>query len=139
MKGIVISTKDEVSVQEFAEPLYQSLNAAVGGYIEHVRPMRLQAPYCMIANEEGLLLGLPENNVGSYLYGADRHGNTIVGNIVIMKDGYNADGEPDIVGLDENESANLLDAFTEKARLIRDYILSDISDMEEDDPDAEGD
>lgn len=116
MKGIVISTKDEVSVQEFAEPLYQSLNTAVGGYIEHVRPMRLQAPYRMIANEEGLLLGLPVNNVGSYLYGADRHGNAIVGNVVIMKDGYNSDGEPDIVGLDESEAADLFLIFNEKAR-----------------------
>ncbi|MFR7743886.1 MAG: hypothetical protein ACLU3I_11795 [Acutalibacteraceae bacterium] len=35
-------------------------------------------------------------------YGTDQHGEPIVGNIVVMKDGYR-NGEPDIVGLDDSE------------------------------------
>lgn len=102
MKGIVVTTDLEIRIEEFSDPLYISVGSAVGGYIEHVKPARLRHPYCMIVNEEGRLLDLPLNYVGSYFYGADRHGEPIVGNIVVMKDGYR-NGEPDIVGLDDSE------------------------------------
>lgn len=102
MKGIVVTTDLEIRIEEFSDPLYKTVGSAVGGYIEHVKPARLRHPYCMIANEEGRLLDLPLNYVGSYFYGTDQHGEPIVGNIVIMKDGYRG-GEPDIVGLDDSE------------------------------------
>lgn len=102
MKGIVVTTDLEIRIEEFSDPLYKTVGSAVGGYIEHVRPARLRHPYCMIVNEEGRLLDLPLNYVGSYFYGTDQHGEPIVGNIVIMKDGYR-NGEPDIVGLDDSE------------------------------------
>lgn len=102
MKGIVVTTDLEIRIEEFSDPLYKTVGSAVGGYIEHVKPARLRHPYCMIVNEEGRLLALPLNYVGSYFYGTDQHGEPIVGNIVIMKDGYR-NGEPDIVGLDDSE------------------------------------
>ena len=102
MKGIVVTTDLEIRIEEFSDPLYKTVGSAVGGYIEHVKPARLRHPYCMIVNEEGRLLDLPLNYVGSYFYGTDQHGEPIVGNIVIMKDGYR-NGEPDIVGLDDSE------------------------------------
>ena len=102
MKGVVVTTDLEVRVEDFEEPLYKTVGAAVGGYIEHVRPMRLKEPFCMIVNEEGRLHKLPLNLVGSFFYGTDFHNEPIVGNIVIMKDGYR-NGEPDIVGLDDTE------------------------------------
>ena len=102
MKGVVVTTDVEVRVEDFEEPLYKTVGAAVGGYIEHVRPMRLKEPFCMIVNEEGRLHKLPINLVGSFFYGTDFHNEPIVGNIVIMKDGYR-NGEPDIVGLDDTE------------------------------------
>ena len=102
MKGIVVTTDLEIRIEEFSDPLYKTVGSAVGGYIEHVKPARLRQPYCMIVNEEGRLLDLPLNYVGSYFYGTDQHGEPIVGNIVIMKDGYR-NGEPDIVGLDDSE------------------------------------
>ena len=102
MKGVVVTTNHEVRVEDFSDPLYKTVGSAVGGYIEHVKPARLRHPYCMIVNEEGRLLDLPLNYVGSYFYGTDQHGEPIVGNIVIMKDGYR-NGEPDIVGLDDSE------------------------------------
>lgn len=102
MKGVVVTTDLEVRVEDFEEPLYKTVGAAVGGYIEHVRPMRLKEPFCMIVNEEGRLHKLPINLVGSFFYGTDFHNEPIVGNIVIMKDGYR-NGEPDIVGLDDTE------------------------------------
>lgn len=102
MKGVVVTTNHEVRVEDFSDPLYKTVGSAVGGYIEHVKPARLRHPYCMIVNEEGRLLDLPLNYVGSYFYGTDQHGEPIVGNIVVMKDGYR-NGEPDIVGLDDSE------------------------------------
>lgn len=110
MKGVVVTTDLEVRVEDFEEPLYKTVGSAVGGYIEHVKPARLRHPYCMIVNEEGRLLDLPLNYVGSYFYGTDQHGEPIVGNIVIMKDGYRG-GEPDIVGLNDVEAEQIKDVI----------------------------
>lgn len=103
MKGVVVTTDNEVRVYDFNDPLYKTVGSAVCGYIEHVHPMRLPRPFCMIVNEEGRLRNLPLNHIGSYFYGTDQHGEPIVGNIVVMKDGYR-NGEPDIVGLDDSEA-----------------------------------
>lgn len=110
MKGIVVTTGLEIRIEEFSDPLYKTVGSAVGGYIEHVKPARLRHPYCMIVNEEGRLLDLPLNYVGSYFYGTDQHGEPIVGNIVIMKDGYRG-GEPDIVGLNDVEAEQIKDVI----------------------------
>ena len=110
MKGIVVTTDLEIRIEEFSDPLYKTVGSAVGGYIEHVKPARLRHPYCMIVNEEGRLLDLPLNYVGSYFYGTDQHGEPIVGNIVIMKAGYRG-GEPDIVGLNDVEAEQIKDVI----------------------------
>lgn len=110
MKGIVVTSDLEIRIEEFSDPLYKTVGSAVGGYIEHVKPARLRHPYCMIVNEEGRLLDLPLNYVGSYFYGTDQHGEPIVGNIVIMKDGYRG-GEPDIVGLNDVEAEQIKDVI----------------------------
>lgn len=109
MKGIVITTKNEMRVQEFSEPAHKSIGETVGGWIEVVRPVRLKRPYCMIVNDEGALLNLPRNIFGSFLYGTNYHGNWILGDIVLLKEGINSDGERDILGLDEQDIKYLCD------------------------------
>lgn len=109
MKGIVITTNDEMRVQEFFEPAHKSIGEAVGGWIEVVHPMRLEQPYCMIVNEEGMFRNLPINNFGSFLYGVDRHCIPILGDIVLLKECINSDGEPDILGLNEQEIKHMCD------------------------------
>ena len=109
MKGIVITTNDEMRVQDFSEPTRKSIGEAVGGWIEVVRPVRLKRPYCMIVNEEGALINLPRNIFGSFLYGTNYHGNWILGDIVLLKEGINSDGERDILGLDEQDIKYLRD------------------------------
>ena len=109
MKGIVITTKNEMRVQEFPKPVHKSIGDAVGGWIEIVHPMRLGQPYCMIVNEGGTLRNLPINVFGSFLYGFDRHCVPILGNIVLLKEGINSNGEPDILGLDEQEIKHMCD------------------------------
>lgn len=114
MKGIVITTKNEMRVQEFSEPAHKSIGDAVGGWIEIVHPKRLEYPYCMVVNEEGVLRKLPINSFGSFLYGTDTHGWPIAGNAVLMKEGYNSDGELDILGLDEQDIKYLRDMVSTK-------------------------
>lgn len=114
MKGIVIATNNEMRLQEFSEPTYKSIGDAVGGWIEIVRPVRLERPYCMIVNEEGALLNLPMNMFGSFLYGTGYHWNPILGDIVLLKEGINSDGEPDILGLDEQDIKYLCDMVSTK-------------------------
>lgn len=101
MKGLVVTTDNEVSVKEFDQPLYKSIGEVVGGYIEIVHPRGLAYPFAMTVNEEGLMQNLPLNLVGSYLYEAHKHGNPIVGNIVIMMEGMTPSGY-DITGLPDD-------------------------------------
>lgn len=106
MKGIVITTDNEISVQNFKAPLHVSLGKVVDGYIEIVNPHGLPSPYCMVVNEDGLLRGMPFNAVGSYLYQTYLHGSPILGDVVILKHGMTWNG-PDVVGLDDNEISEL--------------------------------
>ena len=74
--------------------------------IEIVRPTELPDPYVMIVDENGRLRDLPVNPVASILYGVVRHGETIVGTALIMKEAMTDDG-PDIVSLDDADLRNL--------------------------------
>lgn len=110
MIALVVNTKNEIRRVEYDPPHYDVIKEAVGGWYEHVHPMGLERPYSMMVNEEGLLLGLPMNRLGSELYGTPRHGQPIVGDIVFLKDGYDG-GEPDVVGMTEDEAQRLGDKF----------------------------
>ena len=103
MKGIVISTKNKMQIGVFAQPAFESIGKAVGGWIEVVHPKALPSPYCMVVNEEGLLLNLPLNMMGCMLYGMALHGNPIVGDIVLLKEGMTDEGERDFIGLDHDD------------------------------------
>lgn len=81
-------------------------------------PRGLPAPLMMLVNEEGLLEGLPMNTIGSILYGTQIHGQPIVGNIVIMKEGW-VNGEPDIVGLEEPDILWLREMAADISRILR--------------------
>lgn len=116
MKGIVITTADDVSVQDFTPPLHESLGRAVGGYIEIVHPQGLNQPYCMIVNDEGLLKKLPLNRAGSLLYGTQFHGSPIVGDIVIMAEGWTPEGR-DIVGIPEECAEKVAQEFIKSFKL----------------------
>lgn len=111
MKGLVINTDSLMHTEEYAAPLYETIGKTVGGWIENVHPKLLPAPYCMVVNDEGLLLGLPLNLLGSVLYETFLHGNPIVGNIVILKEGF-VEGERDFIGLDDDDIKFLGAMFT---------------------------
>lgn len=106
MKGIIISTENQLTVRDFSAPLYKTIGEAVDGWIEIVRPGGLKSPYVMVVNEEGLIKELPINIAGSILYGTPAHGSPIVGNIVIMKEGWTDEGK-DLLGLSDEEVVTL--------------------------------
>lgn len=102
MKGIVITTDQKMTVRDFTSPLYKTVGSVVDGPIELVHPRGLSHPYCMLINENGHLLDLRVNPVGSYLYATYEHGWPILGTIVIMKIGMTPEGL-DIIGLTDKE------------------------------------
>lgn len=113
MKGIVISTANKIQTTEIPEnghPLYDLVRGVVGGHMENVYPRRLDSNLIMVVNEEGLLMDLPVNPVASYLYGMDIHGQPIVGNVIILKKGY-FEGEPDIVGIPDDEAETIIETL----------------------------
>ena len=66
----------------------------------------------MMVNENGRLLGMPLNPLGSYLYGTLIHGTFIAGDIMILKLGCYA-GEPDVVGMSDEEAQHLGGSFVQ--------------------------
>ena len=118
MKGIVITPEGETFVQDFPEPLYKTVGAVVGGLIQVVNPKGLPKPFCMIVNEEGRLRNLPFHPIASFWYGTQMHGQPIVGTVVLLKEALNAEGEPDLVGLNNAEIV-LLQHCVAKAKASR--------------------
>ena len=110
MTALVINTENEMRKVAYDPPHYEVIREAVGGHYELVRPEGLRKPYCMMVNEEGRLLGLPLNPLACYLYGTLIHGSPIVGDVMILTLGYYA-GEPDAVGMSDDEAQHLGDNF----------------------------
>ena len=86
MKGLVFDTENRMQFKDFDEPLLDSLQKEVGGYIEVVHPKYLPEGLCMVVDDEGLLKGFSVNKIASVLYGTPEHGQPIVGNAVILRD-----------------------------------------------------
>lgn len=74
-----------------------------GGFFEIVRCKTLPHKYVMLVDDCGLLKELPFNFVAQLLYGAP-----IAGTALIMCEGYNDEGEPDIFGMTLEEVDELM-------------------------------
>lgn len=122
MKLIKISTDLKLSVHEFPEGDHaqqnETLRMLIGNYCqiyEHIMPERLYtilkmkdhptkiSGQCvsMLIDEEGLLKENEPNLIGSYLYGTDRHGHPIMGNILFVGEEWTGDGI-DFCGIEES-------------------------------------
>ena len=71
-------------------------------WIEIVRPRRLPEGFIMLVDEEGLLKPNELNPVGSWFYQTDKHGEPIVGNVMIVKEVPGDEG-PEIDGMSEED------------------------------------
>ena len=87
MLGLVITTDYTMYKKEFGEPMHETVGKVLGGYVEHVLPIYMPHPFCLLVDEEGKLKKGPVsiNCLASDLYGADRHGDAIVGNVMIVR------------------------------------------------------
>lgn len=112
-KIIKVSTDLKITVHDFPQGSIGEQNRAlyelIGNgcdMIEHVMPVRLYNELghsnhvkrndskcvSMLIDEEGLLKENKVNLIASYLYGADQHGQHIVGNVLFVTDAYEGDG-----------------------------------------------
>lgn len=111
MKGLAINTENQMQFKDFGEPLLDSLQKEVGGYIEVVHPKYLPEGLCMVVDDEGRLKGSAINNIASVLYGTPEHGQPIAGNAVILREGSVA-GELDFMSLDDGDEVGLMLLFS---------------------------
>jgi hypothetical protein len=95
-----------------AEPSLKSLQTAVGGYIEIVRSKNLPDKMVMVVNEEGRLKNLKYNAFGCYIYGTEKHGNPIVGDIVFCRLDMTEDGQ-DLFALTDYNERELSEIYRE--------------------------
>lgn len=86
MKTLKITTDNKISIIDLDFD-HKSLREEVGGYVELVRTQKLRDYFktkvVMIVDEEGLVKNLPVNPMGCYFYDTDKHGNPIVGDVIL--------------------------------------------------------
>ncbi len=77
--------------------------------VEIVHPMGLESPRVLICDEEGLLKERPVINfLGSWLYETQRHGNPIVGDVLIMEEYDTAEGG-ELDGMEKIDAVKLVE------------------------------
>ena len=106
VSGWAIIRPDHLDIREIdfieadEEPSLETMQEAVNGYIEHITLNYLVTIYDDddtgrfrsehlyeadgLVNEEGKLIGLPPNPIGTAWYGMDGHGDIICGNLMVM-------------------------------------------------------
>ena len=107
MKVIYCAPDQKPELKEIGST--DEIRSLIGGWLELVRPRFLPHPFLMLVDEEGLLKDLPVNLIGSILYGLGSP-SPIVGPLVIAAEGI-VDGEPDVIGLSDQDAHDLLDRY----------------------------
>ena len=76
-------------------------------WMEIVRPEKLPRGYALICDEEGLMNDKPINPFASWLYGFEKHGQPIVGDILIVKEEFTDEGV-DLAPIPEGDALKLI-------------------------------
>ena len=79
-----------------------------GAFYEIVHPRSLSHKFLMLCDDERVLKDLPVNHVASELYGTRIHGCPICGDVLIMREYIDEEGERDICGLNDRDVGELL-------------------------------
>ncbi len=114
MKALKIKSNMGIEVIDLHEDefeyKFQAMQKAIDcDCIDIVHAVNLPEPYCMVVDDEGLLVGQPiVNLVASYLYGTLEHSQPICGDVLIMKDEYTDEGL-DTIGLEAPDIGNVFD------------------------------
>ena len=87
-------------------------------WMEIVRPHKLPHGYALICDEEGFMNNKPINPFASWLYGFEKHGNPILGDVLIVKEDFDPLEGADLVPIPETDALalilDLLERFTKK-------------------------
>lgn len=104
VKGVLIKARGYKDGGQtlFKVAEYPSVIDTIFDITQFVHPVLLPKPYCLAVDDNGIAYDLQVNEVASILYGYINHGNLIVGDVVVFKDAI-VNGQPDIVGLDEED------------------------------------
>jgi len=84
LRGIFVGVDSTIEVKNYDLSQRETLKMDLGGLMERVKPRGLPREFCFVCNDEGLLVGLPENKIATKLYQYPY----IAGNIVIFKEGF---------------------------------------------------
>ena len=113
MNALKLSTNGDINLIDLKEKefeyKFQAMQKAIDcDCIDIVHAVNLPDPYCMVVDDEALLVDKPTVNlVASYLYGTVEHGQPICGDVILMKDDITGDGI-DTVGLEGVDMVELL-------------------------------
>ena len=99
-----------------AEYKYQRMQMGVGNHCgcidiqDTYKELGLES-YCLVFDDEFLLNGRPVlNPIASYLFGYQEYGQPLCGNVLVMKNFIDEDGELDTIGLND-EDINIIMNF----------------------------
>lgn len=101
---IIINTDGSVESRKTSdETMLEDMQKAVDGFIEIVRPFgRPGGDLVLVVNDCGMINGMKVNRVASCFYPE-----LLFGPVAIVKEGLR-DGEPDLIGLDDDEAQLML-------------------------------
>lgn len=119
MDGIVIEADGSAYRKTFTEPILDSLQKTVGGYLESVSFQCEPGgnDFIMLVDEEGLIKQLPINLLATMLSSFCGEGNIIVGPAILLKIYYTRDGECLFVGIPKKELEDIL-SYLRKASVL---------------------
>lgn len=94
--------------------MYRSLR----GHVELVRTQKLldyfKTKVVMIVDEEGLVKNLPVNPMGCYFYDTNKHGNPIVGDVIL---GLLVGFDMDVIGLGDRDAEQWME------KMLKDFPI----------------
>jgi hypothetical protein len=117
VKAFKITTDDKLILMELPDrgQLFMAMREAINcDYIGILTsPLEeLNDEYCIIYDDEALLHGEPEiNHFASMLYGYRQHHQPICGDILVMKNHYNDEGELETVGMTKQDCSRVASAI----------------------------
>ena len=106
IRVLVIDCYCQEIVQIEDEDLVSSLHNLLDGFFEIVRPGNLPRNIVMLVDDDGMLKGLSINPLATILYRG-----RIFGKAILMREYLNADGEPDLTGLNDLDLSRALSAI----------------------------
>lgn len=94
-----------------------AIHEHLDGFFEIIRYAKVPKPFVMLVDDEGQLKGSYYNKIASQLYGA-----TIVGDALIMVEGFTDMGEPDLYYLAEREADDMIE-YLNAAEYIKKHLI----------------